>query len=105
MKPILIAAACVFAVPAVAQTAPQQDGNMPAAVEGQSMQDPIGGYMPTNPALSGPVAPGARVVFVPNTMTPSQAFPPPEPMKTYPICKAGQTDNCLQRSSARARRR
>lgn len=55
-----------------------------------------GGYMPSTPPLSGPVQPGATVRVQPS-MSPSQAFPPPAPKASYPICKKGQTDGCRQR--------
>lgn len=58
--------------------------------------DPVGGYQPAQPALSGPVEPGARVVIQPSR-SPNEAFPPPAPMAKYPPCKRGQTDHCMQR--------
>jgi hypothetical protein len=58
--------------------------------------DPKGGYMPSTPALSGQATAGAQVQVMPS-MSPSQAFPPPAPLASYPICKKGQYDNCRQR--------
>jgi hypothetical protein len=72
-----------------------------------SAGDPVGGYQPAGPALSGTATPGAPVTFR-AAQTPDQAFPAPAPLASYPICKAGQFDNCMQRSDARrpaARRR
>jgi hypothetical protein len=87
---------------------PMQSQQAPMAgqpMQGQPMQGqpmaatgetPKGGYMPSTPALSGPVQPGATVRVQPS-MSPSQAFPPPAPKAEYPICKKGQTDGCRQR--------
>ena len=70
------------------QTAP-----MPAQTTGG---DPVGGYQPAAPALSGPVTPGATVVFTP-AQSPDQAYPAPAPLAKYPVCKKGQFDKCIQR--------
>jgi hypothetical protein len=43
-------------------------------------------------ASGGPAASGGQVVF-----KPAAAEPAPAPLKTYPICKKGQTDDCRQR--------
>lgn len=61
-----------------------------------STGDPSGGYMPSQPALSGPATAGATVRFQPS-MSPDQAFPAPAPLAEYPVCKAGQTDGCRNR--------
>lgn len=58
--------------------------------------DAAGGYQPSGPAIQGTPQPGQQVVFQP-APSPSQAFPPPPPMKNYPICKKGQYDNCMQK--------
>ncbi|QNQ10391.1 hypothetical protein [Sphingomonas alpina] len=92
MKLILLAAAAFIAAPAVAQDAPAQ----PAAAAEPSPAETTGGYGPTGPALSGPVQPGATVVFR-QAPTPDQAYPAPPPLAKYPVCKRGQTDNCIQR--------
>ncbi|MDF7775246.1 hypothetical protein P1X14_08310 [Sphingomonas sp. AOB5] len=93
MKLIALAAASfvAFAAPAMAQTAPAP------ADEVQTVDDPKGGYQPAAPLFSAPPAPGAQVIFVPNTQTPTQAYPPPPAQATYPICKKNQYDNCRQR--------
>ena len=95
MKLIALAAASfaavAFAPSAMAQTAPDVPPNI------QTVDDPKGGYEPTQPLFSGTPVPGQTVVFVPSTQTPTQAFPPPPPQATYPICKRGQYDNCRQR--------
>lgn len=78
---------------AVAQTAPAQD----PAQDVQTVDDPKGGYEPSKPMFSAPPQPGQTVVFVPNTQTPDQAYPPPAPLASYPWCKPGQFDNCKQR--------
>lgn len=66
---------------------------MPAQTTGG---DPVGGYQPAAPALSGPVTPGATVVFQP-AQSPDQAYPAPAPLAKYPVCKKGQYDKCIQR--------
>lgn len=71
-------------------------GGMADAPTDATAADATGGYQPSGPATSGPVQPGAQVVFQ-QAPSPSQAFPPPPPMKSYPICKKGQYDNCMQR--------
>ncbi|KQT32880.1 hypothetical protein ASG29_08225 [Sphingomonas sp. Leaf412] len=63
-----------------------------------------GGYQPSGPATSGPVQPGATVRVQPS-MSPSQAFPPPAAKESYPICKKGQYDGCMQASDARGAKR
>jgi hypothetical protein len=98
MKLIALAAASLvaFATPALAQTTP--DGTpMPTTDEAQTTDDPRGGYAPATPLFSSPPQPGQPVRFVPNTLTPTQAFPPPAPLPSYPICKRGQYDKCRQR--------
>jgi hypothetical protein len=59
-------------------------------------EDPRGGYLPATPALSGPMTPGAKVVFR-AAPSPAEAYPAPAPLKKYPVCKKGQTDKCMQR--------
>ena len=77
-----------------APTADQMAAPTPmAAPADPNAADPAGGYQPSAPAISGPVAPGATVVFRP-AMTPDQAYPAPAPLKSYPVCKRGQYDNC-----------
>lgn len=56
-----------------------------------------GGYMPAQPPIQGGAAPAGAQVVVQPSMSPSQAFPPPAPKQSYPICKKGQTDGCRQR--------
>ncbi|MFZ5746893.1 MAG: hypothetical protein ACOY45_04450 [Pseudomonadota bacterium] len=95
MKRISLAAAAslLIAGGAVAQTASAQDA--PAA--DTTVQTPVGGYAPATSPFSAPPTPGAKIVFVPNPQTPTEAFPPPPPKDHYPICKKGQTDGCKQR--------
>ena len=47
--------------------------------------------MPAQP----PAPPGAIIQPGP---TPTEAFPPPPPLPSYPFCKRGQFDNCMQRN-------
>lgn len=63
-----------------------------------------GGYQPSQPAVSGTPQPGATVRFQP-AASPSQAFPPPAPKESYPVCKKGQYDGCMQASDARKSKR
>lgn len=92
MKLIAIAAALTVGGTAIAQDVPQS-----TPTEVQTVDDPKGGYAPATPLFSSPPSPGDTVVFVPSTQTPTQAFPPPLPQASYPICKKGQYDNCRQR--------
>lgn len=92
MKLIALAAALAFSGAAHAQTVPQSSS------EGvQTVDDPRGGYEPTRPLFSKPPVPGETVVFVPSTLTPTEAYPPPPPQASYPYCRPGQFDNCMQR--------
>ncbi|GAA0320576.1 hypothetical protein GCM10009087_33630 [Sphingomonas oligophenolica] len=60
--------------------------------------DPVGGYQPSHPAISGPVTPGVKPIYV-QAPSPDQAYPAPPPLDHYPICKPGQFDKCLERNS------
>jgi hypothetical protein len=77
------------------QTMPGTTGAGRAMPDG-TMDDPKGGYMPSTPALSGTPMPGQQVIFQ-QSKTPAEAYPAPAPLKSYPICKKGQYDNCRQR--------
>lgn len=96
----LIALAAALAMTGTAAIA--QDTTAPAepmattTTTGQTMDDPVGGYQPAGPALSGPAAPGQTIIVQPSK-TPTEAYPPPAPLQSYPICKKGQYDNCRQR--------
>jgi hypothetical protein len=72
---------------------------MPAAP--MSGGDPVGGYQPATPAMSGGMQPGATVTFQP-APSPDQAYPAPAPLARYPVCKPGQFDDCIQRGSSRS---
>lgn len=96
MKLIALAAALAVAAPAIAQDVPQtssQKAQSPTN-NGASM---LGGYAPTAPLFATTPEPGATVIFVPNTQTATEAFPPPPPKAAYPVCKRGQFDGCTQR--------
>lgn len=80
---------------ASAQTVPQ-DRSFTDANGFRAIETP-GGYEPAAPAIDGPVTPATKVDFVPQTLTPSEAFPPPAPRKTYPPCTKHRRDECLQR--------
>lgn len=80
-------------------TPPAGDMNNPPA-GGAMGTESAGGYQPSQPAVSGTPQPGATVRFQP-APSPSQAFPPPAAKESYPICKKGQYDGCMQASDAR----
>lgn len=71
---------------------PDEDMAQPAMTP-----DPVGGYQPSAPLMSGTPVAGQPVIFRPSTQTPSQAYPAPAPLPEYPPCRAGQTDDCMQR--------
>lgn len=85
-------------------TAPMSQSQMPSTTQGMPTAGtpaadgatPMGGYQPANPPMQGTPQPGQQVVFQPS-QSPSQAYPPPAPLESYPICKKGQTDKCRQR--------
>lgn len=79
--------------PSMQQQPPMQGGTQTTGDSG--MADPAGGYQPSTPAISGTAQPGQTVTYQP-AMSPSQAFPPPAPMASYPVCKKGQYDNCRE---------
>lgn len=80
--------------PAMAQ--PSATGGSPAST--------AGGYAPANAGTMAPAPAGTQVQFRPQP-TPDQAFPPPPAKESYPICKAGQYDGCMQASGGRKARR
>ncbi|MFL9842436.1 hypothetical protein ABS767_15810 [Sphingomonas sp. ST-64] len=95
MKLIALAAALALSGgAALAQdaTAPAD----PAASQTMTVEEPMGGYQPTTPAMSAQPQPGQQVIFQ-ASKSPTEAYPPPPPMAEYPICKKGQYDNCRQR--------
>lgn len=100
MKLLFLAAAAVIAMPAAAQDTPDpapQDQTAPTTAPATTTsQDPIGGYQPATPPMSGTPQPGANVVFQPS-QSPDQAFPPPAARETYPVCSKKVTDECRQR--------
>ncbi|WP_019515088.1 hypothetical protein [Sphingomonas sp. Mn802worker] len=83
-----------------------QSSSMPAPTTGGdgTMATPAGGYQPSQPAMSGQMAPGATVRYQ-AAQDPNTAYPPPAPKASYPICKAGQYDGCMQASDARGSRK
>lgn len=92
MKLIVLAAALSLAGAAHAQQTSAQKAQSPTNNEASK----LGGYAPSTPLFSGTPTPGAPVVFVPNPQTATEAFPPPPPKPSYPICKRGQFDGCRQ---------
>ena len=98
MRLIALVTALAFGGTAIAQDVPQSTTTTTSTTgEVQTVDDPKGGYAPAAPLFSQTPPPGATIVFVPNTQTPTQAFPPPAPLAKYPLCKKGQFDNCRQR--------
>jgi hypothetical protein len=93
MKLIVFVAAVAVAVPALAQDTSQNTPTAPATND-STAPDPQGGYAPPPPP---PVPPGATVVFR-QAPPPDVAFPPPAPLASYPVCKRGQFDKCIQRN-------
>jgi hypothetical protein len=103
MKKMMIAVAALVAFGTgmaqaqdVPQTAPT-DARVFTDPDGFRAEETPGGYQPANSPLSGPVTPTTRVVFVPQALTPGEAYPAPAPLKVYPACKPGREDNCRQR--------
>jgi hypothetical protein len=122
MKLVFLAATALMAAPAIAQqtqtdttaqagmqagasaqtdtttTQTQTDtsGSMQANAAATAGTMTAGGYQPAQPPMASPPAPGAPVVFQ-QAPSPSQAYPAPAPLKSYPICKKGQYDQCRQR--------
>lgn len=100
MKRILIAAALAAFANVAAQATPLQNAPQDTRTftdpDGFRAQETPGGYQPAGSPLSGPVSADTKVVFVPQALTPSEAYPAPAPRKSYPACKLGQQDNCRQ---------
>lgn len=80
-----------------------QSMGQPSAMGG-SPASSAGGYQPSNAGTMTPAPAGTQVQFRPQP-TPDQAFPPPPAKESYPICKAGQYDGCMQASGGRKARR
>lgn len=80
---------------APSQQAPSQQPMAQTAPATNDAGDPVGGYQPAGPALSGTPTAGAPVTFQ-AAPSPDQAYPAPAPLASYPVCKPGQFDNCLQ---------
>ena len=98
---LMLLAAVAFAMPAVAQETPAPEATTTTSTTtttttDPTAPDPVGGYQPSQPAMSGTPQPGVKPTFV-QAPPPDQAFPPPPPLAKYPICKRGQFDNCMQR--------
>ena len=84
--------------PTDTNNAQQPPSNMeqPQPANDAAAMAPNGGYQPATPPLSGQPAPGQQVTFQAGK-SPNEAYPAPAPLKSYPICKKGQTDKCRQR--------
>lgn len=82
--------------------ATSQSQTMPAPTTGGdgTMATPAGGYQPSQPAMSGQMAPGATVRYQP-AQDPATAYPAPAPKASYPTCKKGQYDGCTQAGEGR----
>lgn len=82
--------------PSATQAQPSTNSPDGTAPMGSTTGDPVGGYQPSQPAVSGTATPGGPVTFQ-AAAPPSQAYPAPAPLASYPICKKGQYDKCRQR--------
>lgn len=120
MKLVFLVATALMAAPAMAQqtqtdttaqagmqagastqtdtTTTQTDtsGSMQANAAATAGTMTAGGYQPAQPPMAAPPQPGAPIVFK-QAPSPEQAYPAPAPLKSYPICKKGQYDQCRQR--------
>jgi hypothetical protein len=96
---VALAAVAMTGTAAIAQVSPAPPpAGMPDDMAQPAMTpDPVGGYQPSTPLMSGTPMAGQPVIFRPSTQTPSQAYPAPAPLPEYPPCRAGQTDDCMQR--------
>jgi len=102
MKLILFVAALAVSTGAIAQEAPSQSAAPAGArtftdANGFQGEETRGGYQPAGSPYSSPPAQGQQVVFRAQTLTPTEAFPPPPPRAHYPLCKPKQYNNCRQR--------
>ena len=70
---LMLLATLAVAMPAVAQETPVPQTTTTTTTDAT---DPVGGYQPSQPALSGPLTPGVKPTFV-QAPPPDQAFPPP----------------------------
>lgn len=85
MKIVAVTTAlALFATPALAQTTQPTDNTAP---------NPAGYQPPPQP----PVPAGVTPVYV-QAPSPDVAYPPPAPLASYPPCKKGQFDKCVQRN-------
>jgi hypothetical protein len=97
MKLIALAVALAMTgTAAIAQDTAPAPAAPAAPTTGQTVDDPVGGYQPATPPMSVAPAPGQQVIFQASP-SPTEAYPPPPPLQSYPICKRGQFDNCRQR--------
>ena len=71
-------------------------GSTGSGMGGSGMDTPAGGYQPSQSALSGAAQPGVQPRFQ-AAQSPDQAYPAPQPLAKYPVCKKGQYDKCIQR--------
>lgn len=86
----LVAAFGILATPALAQ-----DRSFTDAGGFQGRETP-GGYEPVNAPLPASTPANARVIER-ASLSPSTAFPPPAPAKSYPPCSSQRQDGCTQR--------
>ena len=97
-KVIIIAALAMLSTISAHAVAQDQNGATREFTDpdGFQAEETPGGYEPANPPLPSKLAPGTRIVFTPQTLTPSQAYPAPEADKTYPRCTSERRDSCRQ---------
>jgi len=102
MKLFFFVAALAASTNAIAQEAPSQPAAPPADrtftdPNGFKAEETPGGYQPAGSPYSRQPAPGESVVFSAQPLTPTEAYPPPAPLATYPACKPKQYNQCKQR--------
>lgn len=79
------------------QSTPSQSMPSPSMPTQPSGSTPAGGYAPST--MPTGAQPGGTVRFQ-QAPSPDQAYPAPAPLASYPICKPGQFDQCMQASGS-----
>ncbi len=77
------------------QTQTDTSGSMQANAAATAGTMTAGGYQPAQPPMASPPAPGAPSSS--SRRQPVAGLSGPAPLKSYPICKKGQYDQCRQR--------
>lgn len=102
------AALCMIAAPALAQETPATTNGIPNTALSTSSAPSTGprareGDLPSNDAaaaigggMQAPPTVTAADAPPPVPRSPSDAFPAPAPAASYPTCRAGQFDQCME---------